>query len=267
MAKVKQKNILKDLGVDILMLFFFVLILSFTLWIIWMYYFREIPEIETRGYVSKTLEEVTVQPSDTDKYTLLHFHNLNETVLKGIEYPSTCVTCHGDYPHNKTPKVRAFFNAHSWFMACEVCHSETDDQKNVVYRWLDSDTDIPLSKLQGDAGMYKARIVPFLVKNSIERRLDNLISKNVVSAYELSKNSLSEDENKSAIKKMHQQLTEKPVYCDQCHTKNGLFNFKQLLYSDKVSMNLKAVDIGAMIKGDKDFHFPDLFNNTNKSSK
>ncbi len=258
MKKTKHTGVFKNFIVDMMMLIFFVILLGFSLWLVWMYFFRGTIDMETRGYVSKTLKEVSVQPTDIEKYTLQHFHNLDNEVLKGIEYPSNCVNCHGDYAHNKTPKVRAFFNAHSWFMACEVCHGENDKQKNIKYKWLDNDTDIALYKLKGERGIYEARIVPFILERGVEKRLDNLIDNATVSAFNQTKEQMNKTEEKAAIEKMHKSLNSKPVSCDQCHTENSLFKFTDLLYSEKMAEYLMSIDVGTMINGYKVFHFPNV---------
>ena len=255
MTKANSNGILKNLSIDILMLVIFAMLFGLALWIVWMYFFRGPVDIETRGYVYRTVSASAVQPTETEKYTVQHFHNLDNAVLRGIEYPSTCVNCHGDYPHNKEPKVRAFFNAHSWFMACEVCHRENKLQKKITYKWLDNDSDMILDKLQGEAGMYGARIVPFIAEH---KRLDNLIDKDTVSTYKLSMDKLNETEEKAAIEKMHQPLSKNPVSCDQCHTENSLFEFKDLLYSNNRATHLKAIDIGSMVNGYKVFHLPNV---------
>jgi hypothetical protein len=263
MTNTKLKSIFKNLITDITMLLVFLMLTAFVLWILWMYYLRGPVDIETRGYVSKTLKEAAVQPTDIEKYTLQHFHNLDDVVLKGIEYPSTCVTCHGDYPHNQTPKERAFFNAHSWFIACEVCHRENDSQENIIYKWLDSDTDIALYKFEGDPGNYAARIVPLRLENKTEIRLDNLIDNDTVSAYLLAEDKLSKTEQNEAIDKMHQPLSKNPVSCDQCHTENSLLEFKDLLYTDNMATYLKSFDIDSMIKGYEVFHLPKVLEPVN----
>ncbi|VAX07515.1 hypothetical protein MNBD_GAMMA25-384 [hydrothermal vent metagenome] len=255
MTKAKSNGILKNLSIDILMLVIFALLLGLALWIVWMYFFRGPVDIETRGYVYRTVSESAVQPSETEKYTVQHFHNLDNAVLKGIEYSSTCVNCHGDYPHNNTPKVRAFFNAHSWFMACEVCHRENKSQGKITYKWLDNDSDMILGKLQGEPGMYGARIVPFIMG---DKRLDNLIDTDTVSAYELSRDGLNEVEDKTAIEKMHQVLSKKPVSCEKCHTENSLFEFKDMLYSNNMAAYLKSLDVGSMVNSYKIFHLPNV---------
>jgi len=258
MKKRKCPSAFKCFAVDVLMLLLFALLIAFTLWLLWMYFLRGPIDMETRGYVSKTLKEVSVQPTDIEKYTLQHFHNLDDAVLKGIEYPSTCISCHGDYPHNETEKVRAFFNAHSWFISCEVCHDDNSNQENIVFKWLDNDTDIALYKLQGEPGVYGARIVPFYIENKIERRLDNLIEEDEVTAYKLTENTLNAKQKQDALDKMHRNLNSKPASCDQCHVEESLFDFNKLLYSDKMSLHLKSIDVGTMINNYKVFHFPDI---------
>jgi len=259
MKKRKCSSVLKCFAVDILMLLLFVMLVSFTLWVLWMYFLRGPIDMETRGYVSKTLKEVSIQPTDIERYTLQHFHNLDDVVLKGIEYPSTCITCHGDYPHTKTPKVRAFFNAHSWFIACEVCHRDNAGQKNVSFKWLDNDTDIALYKLEGDRGIYGARIVPVFIENATEYRLDNLTGKDVVETYRLTESELNDSQKKTAMEKIHSKLNAKAVSCDQCHTDKSLFDFRDLLYSDNMATHLKTIDVGSMISGYDIFHFPNIY--------
>ena len=258
MKKRNCSSILKCLAVDVFMLILFALLIAFTVWLVWMYYFRGPIDIESRGYVSKTLKEVSIKPTDIERYTLQHFHNLDTDVLRGIDYASTCINCHGDYPHQKNPKVRALFNAHSWFIACEVCHQD-NNQENIAYRWLDNDTDTELFKLQGKRGVYGARIIPLVIDGYAQRRQDNLIDKQTVADYQKSKEPLDEQRNKQAMKEMHKGLNTKPVSCDQCHTDNGLLKFNELLYSEQMTRHLEAIDVGSMINGYKEFHLPGIF--------
>lgn len=255
---IKNKQSLKTIFVNILMVSIFSLLLAFSVWLVWMYFVRGPIDIETRGYVSKTLIETSVQPTEKEKYTLQHFHNLDAAVLRGIEYTSTCVTCHGDYPHNKTPKVRAFFNAHAWFMACETCHGENNKQENITFRWLDNDTNNSLTILEGERGIYGARIVPILTRDGIKKRLDNLIDKESVVSYINKKEHLNELQDRDAINEMHKILNEKPASCDNCHIENSMLNFKALLYSDNMSQHLRSIDVGTMITGYKAFHLPNV---------
>ena len=251
-------NPLKVIAVDMLMLVIFITLISFSAWLVWMYFFRGPIDLDTRGYVTKTLKEISVQPMERGKYTLQHFHNLDEVVLKGIEYPSTCVSCHGDYPHNKNEKVRAFFNAHSWFIACETCHSDNSNQEKTIYKWLDNDTDIELYKLQGERGIYGARIVPVHINKGIEKFAGDIISQESVISYNKAKPQYTKEENQQAIDKMHEVLNEKPASCDNCHTENSMFNFETLLYSENMGSHLKFIDVGTMISNYQLFHLPDV---------
>ena len=259
-AVTNRSNPLKVIAVGMLMLSIFITLIAFSGWLVWMYFFRGPIDLETRGYVSKTLKETSIQPAEREKYTLQHFHNLDEAVLKGIEYPSTCVSCHGDYPHNKTAKVRAFSNAHSWFIACETCHRNNTEQERIIYKWLDNDTDTALYelKLQGDRGIYGARIVPILVNNGIEQPIGDIIPQESVTSYNKTKPQYTKEQNQQAIDEMHQILNKEPTSCDHCHTDDSMLNFETLFYSEKMSSHLKSIDVGTMISGYEVFHLPNV---------
>ena len=175
MSNNTTKQILKQLAVDVLMLLVFLALVGFSVWLIYIYFFRGPIDIETRGFVSRTILVEVVQPIQVEKYMINHFHNLDDVVLAGIQSESLCVECHGDYPHKKDKKTRSFFNAHSWFIACEVCHITPEKEEMLSYRWLESDTGKALTSLNGQPGVYgKGLIIPLRTENGTEKRLDIL---------------------------------------------------------------------------------------------
>jgi hypothetical protein len=253
-------QILKRLAVDVLMALVFVSLLGIALWVFWVYFFRGPVDIETRGFVSRTLRDEPAQPSQVERYTLRHFHSLNEVVLEGIKSESLCVKCHGDYAHSKEKKVRSFFNAHSWFIACEVCHLKAGDKDDVVFRCLTYDTGEELTELKGQAGSYGAMIVPIRLEEGIVKRFDESDDKEFIEEFIRLEEHLADYQKELSQERIHKILSENPVNCDECHTSNGLLNFEELLYSPNTAKYLESLDMGAMTKTYEQFHLPAILN-------
>ncbi len=265
MANGDIRLIVKRLAVDVLMTVIFLALAAFAVWLMYIYFLRGPIDIETRGFVSRTVHTDDIQSVQTEKYKISHFHNMDDVVLAGIQSKSLCVKCHGDYPHEEEKKTRAFFNAHSWFMACEVCHMKPEKNEQVNYRWLEPDTGKELTSLNGYAGVYGGLIIPLKVVSGIEQRLDILSDKDQAFTEEFisqSKN-VKADQNfipvKSSQERIHKSLSKKAAFCDDCHTRNGLLNFNQLLYLPKRASHLESLHMASMVTKYEKFHMPKLF--------
>ena len=238
----------------------FLALLGFSAWLVYIYFFRGPIDIETRGFVSRTIRTEEVQPIQVEKYRLSHFHNLDDVVVAGIQGKSLCVECHSDYPHTKDKKTRSFFNAHAWFMACEVCHIKPEKDKPLTYRWMEPDTGEVLTELNGQPGVYGGLIIPLKIENGTEKRLDVLSDKDQEYNKEfirLRKN-LDDYQIEAAQEKIHKALSKKAASCDECHTQDGLLNFSQLLYSSQRASHLESLDMASMVKTYKEFHLPTI---------
>lgn len=254
------RRILKQLAVAALMTLIFLALAGFAAWLMYIYFLRGPIDIETRGFVSRTIRTEEVQPIQVEKYRLRHFHNLDDVVVAGIQTKSLCVACHSDYPHTKDKKTRSFLNAHSWFMACEVCHMKPEKSERVIYRWLEPDTGKALPSLSGQPGVYGGLIIPLKIENGSEKRLDVLSDEDQVYTEEfirLRKN-LDDYQTEWAQERIHKPLSKKAVFCDGCHTQDGLLNFSQLLYSPQRASHLESLDMASMVKTYKEFHLPTL---------
>lgn len=235
------------------------LLLGFALWLIWIYYVRGPIEMQTGKFELEGELADSAPILEVESYTAQQFHNLDPLVLQGIPYQSTCLQCHGDYPHSMTQKVRSFFNAHSWFIACEVCHVRVDKNEVVEYRWLDHRTEKHKLTIQGEAGNYGARIVPILLKDGVEKRIDHQLGEAGIEEYLRTKDTLDSDQQKVALEDMHKTMSKEPIFCDECHIENGLLNFSKLSYSAKAAAHLESLDMGSMINSYKVFHLPSIF--------
>ncbi len=251
----------KKLAVDLLMFIVFMILFLFTVWLFYIFYVRGPIQTENRGFVTKTAEVETPKPTQVKEYMVEHFHNLDDMMLGGIKYKSDCVLCHGSYAHSESEKVRTFFNAHSWFVACEVCHVNPDEGETFVYRWFDNESNEEISELQGLPGSYGARIAPAKVENGVLARVGVYSGPDFIEQYLRRKLELNVNvvEMKPAMTEVHVSLAEEPVDCDGCHALEGRLPFREILYAENDAEHLESLDVGAMVKTYEEFHFPSLY--------
>ncbi len=252
-----RKEFQKSLFVDFIMALVFLALLTVALWIVWIYYFRGPIAIVTDRKSLQVEQEILAKAR---KDYSAHFHNMDSVVLAGIQTGSSCLVCHGDYPHWQDKKVRSLFNAHSWFIACEVCHLQFEDGEEIEYRWFDNDSGLKLTKLAGENSQYGAYIAPVVNGFLATKRLSALKNEDSIKAYLLAEDQFNDAQKKTALDAIHKALTKKPVHCDQCHKENGVLNFVELLYSPHVALYLESIDMGALTEIYQEFYFPDLLN-------
>ncbi len=246
----------KKLFIDILMGTIFLLLLAFALWLIWITYFRE--HFDPGAHQSR--EQTALEKATSAMDTREHFHNIDETVLIPTKSNSLCFKCHGNYPHSKAKEVRAFRNAHTFFMACEVCHLPPDKEGRVVFKWLDNDTGEEVGKLEGEAGIYGAKIIPIEIIDGMERRLDELGDEEFVEQYLAQRGKLDADQEAAAKIRLHKDIAEKPIGCDACHTntEEPYLPYSALGYTRSRLNELTGADVVGMLKKYEDFHMPSL---------
>ncbi len=247
----------KRLLVDILMASIFILLAGFALWLLWITFFRA--TFDT-GLVSSSDQTALEQIATGAGISREHFHNVDQAVLEGAESISLCLKCHGNYPHSKAPDVRAFLNAHAFFTACETCHIRPTESDHIVYKWLNKKTGMELSRLEGKPGSYGAMIVPIKVaEDGIGRRLDESADKAFIEEYLSLRATFNADQQAEAKVRIHKEISQKPIFCDECHTKNGLLNFRSLLYSPVVANRLETGEVASMITKYSKFYLPTMF--------
>ena len=250
----------KRLFTDFVMGVVFLLLLAFALWIIWVYMFRGAFDTEALLSKEKTvLEEIAARESGV---TYEHFHNVDEAVLAGAESASLCLRCHGNYPHSKAPDIRAFLNAHAFFVACEVCHIRAEEEERIDYKWLENGTGTPLTKLEGKAGSYGGMIVPLKTENGKVSRLDESADRDFIEEYLKLSSYFNADQQAEAKVRIHKDISSKPIFCDECHVKDGLFDFTQLLYSKEIAHRLESGEAATMVAKYNKFYLPTMFDPT-----
>jgi len=194
-----------------------------------------------------------------------HFHNIDKNVDLQLANPQFCVTCHGTLPHTKSPDVRSFLNMHNYFMACEICHLREDNFAGKFnYAWFDNTTDQRISQIQGENGVYGARLIPVLISNSSSgsevRRMDVAEDPDFIKSYIAQKDTLTPDEQGKAKVIIHKNMAKKPVQCTECHTsKQPYIDFARVGYSQKRAESLYRTEVADMINRYMQFYLPTMF--------
>jgi hypothetical protein len=266
---------IKKWTVHLLMFISFMILFLFLGWLFYIFYIRGPVQLETGDFASKATKEEVARPIKIQKYKLEHFHNLDDAVLGGIQYKSDCVLCHGNYAHTKSDKdkksekdeksekgvVHAYYNAHTWFIACEVCHVDPVEGQTFVYRWFDNETNEEITELEGPPGIFGARIAPAKYENGVLVRQGVYSGEDFIEQYlrkQLEQAEVSLEP--PAMTEVHLALSEEVTAdCDACHSEDGRLNFREILYSDKRAGDLESLDVSAMVKTYEEFHFPSSY--------
>lgn len=235
--------------VHLVMLTIGVLLVAFSIWLVYLIYFKGAYRTgETLAKMAVPRQEMIYEP----------FHGVDESVLAGSKSTSWCLKCHEDYPHSKSREVRGMLNAHSFFLACEVCHIAPKEGERFEYKWLQRGTGIALTELKGPPGDYGGTIIPFRTEKGIPRRLDENQE-----AQQLLDESAALDSDGDLKKRtmrlnadIHKEFSPRPLFCDECHRNNGALDFAQLMYSPQRVERLTFGEGANIIKRYKDFYLP-----------
>ena len=253
----KASSKLKTVIVNLLgVLFVFVIALN----LFWLGKFLYFPAIEKKE-VSDTLPldkfSKTIKPS----FGSDHFHILDEKVYdRAVENAQICLQCHGNFAHLKHKEYRAYYNMHTFFLACETCHLRLEkEDKSTGFKWLDDKTGKPLEKLVGKDGNFGAKIVPVRKLKFGFERLDKFPDEYLAREFMKNKSSYTKDEKEKICVKLMKWSDEDPISCDECHSKEGYLNYHELLYDNKRSEELSRIEIVKMLQEYKEFHFPNIF--------
>ena len=245
---------LRMLLTDLFMGFLFLLLAGFALWLIWVTFFREYFDTGIIEHAERNkVENIIVTGMNKQD----HFHNLDQSLLKIAKSPSVCFKCHGSYPHSKSKKIRAFLNAHVYFMACEVCHLKEKKRERVTFEWLDDKTgkvmDIYPDKMN-------AKIVPVEMVGGSIKRLDESGDSKFVEEYLRRRNMLDADQVAVAKERTHRNVSDTPIYCDDCHTmeKEPYLPYEDLNYTQQRISEVVGSEVVGMVNKYKNFYLPNL---------
>ena len=233
-------------------------------------------EIYTRLIAEQTHTKTTDLGYRTieQPYIAGRFHHIGFNLQKD-EF-STCVRCHGNVPHDESREIRSFLNMHTFYLACETCHSlPKKGEPAWTFRWFDKATgtkvnnpqallDIEKSYTSDDEkwqypifGNYGAKISPTAPG-------DKLLHGEKEMAFAV--RYLSDQKNlgpiqKSQMKKViHRKVSKVPVQCKSCHQsgKDIYVPLAELGYPPRRVDELTDLAVVGMIRKYKKFYLPNF---------
>ena len=236
-------------------------LLLFGLWLLQMLYVPGIDAgkpaakpmpVEDEGIFRKILKSDKRPPQP-------HFHMVDEVLIQPEPFQPICLSCHGTFPHSKEKKIRSLLNFHTGFMACAVCHYRRDPaDKTFSFVWVDRVTGIISRKAQGEYGKYPAKIFP--ARSTVENAEMVIHPVSVKAAREFLelKDKFTPDQMAEAKIKLHEQISQKPVSCMDCHKKAGYLNFAQLGFPKNRVNHLASTEVASMIEKYETFYLPEV---------
>ncbi len=160
------------------------------------------------------------------------FHHIGFSIQK--DEASICVSCHGNVPHDKTREIRSFLNMHTFYLACETCHSlpeESSDAWN--FSWYSKDTgeivknpqvlvhieDVvtteKITKQYPVYGNYGTKIAPSFDDSGKERLLHGKKEMAFAARYQTEHDRLSPEKKSQMKRVIHRKVSKKVVECMQ----------------------------------------------------
>lgn len=204
------------------------------------------------------------------------FHHIGFSLQKD-EF-STCVRCHGNVPHDKSKEIRSFLNMHTFYLACETCHSvPKKGDAPWSFTWIDKATgkkmgnpqtllDIEKSYTSDDKkwqypifGNYGAKITPTTTKGKLLHGEKEM----AFAVRYLNDQKHLEPVQKSQMKKViHRKVSKVPVQCKSCHQsgKNIYVPIANLGYPPRRVDELTDLAVVGMIRKYKKFYLPNFLN-------
>ena len=219
------------LPVFLLKLVYLLPLLLFGLWLLQMLYFPQLEAKKITKMVKPKKEENIFKTFliQNEAVPRGHFHMVDEYVTRKETMLPLCSTCHGTYPHSKEKKVRALLNFHTGFIACSVCHARKEPgTKDIIFKWVDWKSGEILDAVKGEYGKYPAEIFPIKIDDKGRKTIFRPVDDKAARHYLLIKDQLNSDQIAQAKIKLHEHISEKPVFCSNCHHKNGYLDFLKL---------------------------------------
>ncbi len=208
------------------------------------------------------------------KYPLKNFHKKEQSYIISLEDNSSCAVCHKLYPHSANNIVRSFLNMHTGFMRCEACHLNKTKFKDALFEWETSESVKFSGKPFGTYFNPKtkqskinqntiSRITIFSQKNKKKMSLSNTSDARKAKTFMDNEKTISLDDRKKAFTLFHKDIKKKEISmaCNECHSTNGLLDFKKLGFDKIKDRNLRTINLKGLVTKYKTFYFPNLFDN------
>lgn len=184
------------------------------------------------------------------------------------------MACHGSYPHSKGKKVRALLNLHTGFIACSVCHARQDlgdenltpKNQKVKFLWVNRQTGEMTKKVEGEYGKYPSEIFPIRFTEDRQEKIFRPVNAKAAKQFLKLKDKFTPDQTSQAKIKLHERISEKPVFCSGCHKKDGYLDFSALGFTKRRVDHLVSTEVVGMIDKYKTFYLPSAIDFGNETS-
>ena len=239
---------------------FLVPIVLFALWLLKLVYFPHAEASKSQSDVKPTAEQGIFAKILRDDRPIPkeHFHIVDEHISQAEPYHPICLECHGSYPHSKEKKVRSILNFHNGFLACMVCHvRKAPDDKTFSFIWVDRQTGATSRSVEGGFGKYPAKIFP--IRGTVGQRPEIIhpVDEKAAAEFMRLKDQFTADQMAKAKIKLHENISKKPVFCNECHKKDGYFDFAALGFPRNRVDHLTSTEITGMIEKYETFYMPE----------
>ena len=201
-----------------------------------------------------------------------HFHLLTEDInLEAWSDKSTCIACHSPYPHGRNRQAMAVMNLHTEFMTCHSCHVKIKPGESIRFGWINPAGRASRAEpygLQIDAqtGLlaetenHFSKLTPLRVKDGTWQPMTSEAGIETALRYMQEKEALSPGQRAEIEDRLHQGTELKEfVRCSQCHSENGIMDFKSLGFGPARINQLQKMEIGGMLTNYDTFYFPEFF--------
>ncbi|MCK5427229.1 MAG: hypothetical protein KAJ34_05995 [Thermodesulfovibrionia bacterium] len=231
-----------------------------------------------------------------DASALSEYHKDEIFAITRLEDKSSCRVCHPLYPHSNNNKVRALANMHTGFLLCEVCHLKKDSSKKLTYDWKKPDVfefigepygthekreskkpeknNGVMSKMlkifseegNGANGEKKteyliSRIAVFSIKSDKKELLMNTKDNEKAKEFLDKEKEMQPAEKERELKYFHREIAKQEisVACDECHSPNGILDFRKLGFNETEAKDLEYMNIKSLLTKYETFVIPNLF--------
>ena len=256
----------------------------------------EVPHTDVTGVTctEKCHLEDKEKIETVDPAYLTDFHKKERFAITKIDDKSSCRVCHLLYPHSSSNKVRAFLNMHTGFLICESCHLRKERYANLSYEWKDPELFEFVGEPYGmhlkqekteknDRGMvskmlkilssekddaegirteyFISRIAVFSSGGGAKWNLENTMDIEKAEKFMVRERALGNDNKEKELEYFHRDIARKGIIetCNECHSANGILDFKKLGFNEKRAKDLEYMNIKSMVTKYDTFVIPDLF--------
>ncbi|UCD34505.1 MAG: hypothetical protein JSU90_09425 [Nitrospiraceae bacterium] len=227
---------------------------------------------------------------------LKDFHKNERFAITRIDDKTSCRVCHPLYPHSQHNKVRAYLNIHTGYTLCEVCHMKKEGLQDMSYDWKEPEEFEFTGQAYGtheereeEEARHPENMVDKMLR-IIQRNRDGtdqvqkkvyVISRIAVYHSEGGKKSLfintrDNDRARDFLEKeaslntaernkeldfFHRDIAKKEisVACDECHSPQGMLDFRKLGFHENRAKDLEYLNIKGLVKKYETFYLPNLF--------